>query len=55
MEKTERTEKTGKTGKTEKIEKIEKIEEEGLIRIGGTDISGEMTVYAGLTKIKGIS
>lgn len=29
--------------------------EEGLIRILGTDISGNLTIYAGLTKIKGIS
>ncbi len=36
-------------------EKKEKIREEGLIRIAGTDIPGRMTVYAGLTRIKGIS
>ena len=32
-----------------------KDREEGLIRISGTDIPGDMTIYAGLTKIKGIS
>jgi small subunit ribosomal protein S13 len=36
-------------------EKKEKLQEEGLIRIGGTDIPGRMSVYAGLTRIKGIS
>ena len=36
-------------------ERKEKIQEEGLIRIGGTDIPGKMSVYAGLTRIKGIS
>ena len=37
------------------MERKEKIQEEGLVRIAGTDIPGRMTVYAGLTRIKGIS
>lgn len=37
------------------MEQKQKQREEGLIRIAGTDIPGEMSVYAGLTKIKGIS
>lgn len=36
-------------------EQKQSIKEESLIRIAGTDIPENMSVYAGLTKIKGIS
>ncbi|MCL6500831.1 MAG: 30S ribosomal protein S13 [Candidatus Pacearchaeota archaeon] len=38
----------------EKEEKQERIES-SLVRIAGTDIPGKLSVYAGLTKIKGVS
>jgi len=39
----------------EQKSQAKKEREEGLIRISGIDIPGEMAIYAGLTKIKGIS
>lgn len=51
--------KMAKTEKTEKTEKPVKHEdrdrEKELIRIAATDIPGNLSIYAGLTKIKGIS
>ena len=47
------TEQKGKP--REEVQREERQREEGLIRIAGTDIPGDMSVYAGLTKIKGIS
>jgi len=42
-------------GKNKKPEEQKEFLEEALIRILGTDIPGEMPIYAGLTRIKGIS
>lgn len=41
--------------KPEKQEKQEKEDKRTLIRIASTDIPGILSVYAGLTKIKGVS
>ncbi len=49
-------EKPKKQEKKEEHEKHEKYEkEESLFRIASTDIPGKLSIYAGLTKIKGIS
>lgn len=55
-EKTEKTEKAGKKEKTVKAPpKKEEFVEEALVRISATDIPGDMNLYSGLTRIKGVS
>ncbi len=51
----EKKEKTVKKTEAKKIEEKPRIMAKSIIRIMGTDIPGDGTIYSGLTKIKGIS
>jgi len=56
MEKTEeRKDEKKKMGMKKKPEEQKEFLEEALVRILGTDIPGKASVYAGLTRIKGLS